>query len=291
MARIVDAYLLENKKKKLISLSNISATDYSDKFKGKLYCTTPNCSAKLSYVYRDNFGSHFRTWRESPHAEHCIYYFEKTKSREGRRREGLITGTVSDDRIRNSLRDAFALEMMTEEQRKSKLERDREKRRLRKERYKTKSSKDAQPAQKVVTNPDEISRNTPSIGFKLYKKSADALKESDIGQTRTVIGNLIEVQEKGNNALVRIQKKGIVVDVKFEEAFFAANNRYKGMFHYINRYLNDMGDLFFAATGEVRVNKNTSNYDVVVFNSIGFLIHGKSLEGIAAEYAIIDNDR
>lgn len=291
LVSIYEAYYMGNNKKELIDINNINAADYNNKYKGHLYCTTTNCTAKLSYVFRDNNSDHFRTWRESPHIETCLYYFEKTRSREGRRTEGQVIGLASDERIIRSLREAFALEMMTEAEKVKRLERDREKRRTKRERDKIRGSKDSTPAHRIVSNPDEIDETTLTDGFRLFKKNADALKEGDIGQTRTVTGILKRVKiNNSTNTVIVVEKNKIKVDIKFEEAFFAANNRYIGMFHYLERYFNDFNNLVFSATGEVRFNETTGRYEIVVFNSVGFLIHGKMLERIAADYSIADDE-
>ncbi len=289
MVSIYEAYYIENGKQELININNITVADYVDRYKGNLYCTMPNCSAKLSYVSRENHSDHFRTWRESPHVETCLYFFEKIKTREGRRIAGETTGIVSDERIKRSLLEAFALEMMSEEQRKLMREKEREKRK-RRARNKIRGSEEATPAQRIISNPKDIDENTQSGGFRLYKKGADALSEKDIGETRTVTGKLKRIKIEGSkNVLIEIEKNTKKVEIMFEEAFFAANNRYTGMFHFIERYLNDYGELLFSATGEVRKNKKNERYEVVVFNSVGFLIHGKNLESIATEYAMEDN--
>ncbi|PAD25237.1 hypothetical protein CHH62_13190 [Niallia circulans] len=291
MVSIYEAYYRDNDKQELVDINNITVDDYNNKYKGHLFCTTTNCTAKLSYVTRDNNANHFRTWRESPHIESCIYFFEKTKSREGRRTEGEVTGTASDERIKRSLREAFALEMLSEAERNKRLERDREKRRIRRERERIRGARDISPVHRIVTNPDEINETTLSDGFRLFKKNADALQERDIGQTRTVTGILKNVViNNSTNCTVDIEKNNIKVSIKFEEAFFAANNRFIGMFHYIERYFNENNGLLFSATGEVRYNQKSNQYEIVVFNSIGFLVHGKSLESIAAEYSIMDNE-
>ncbi len=291
MVSIYEALYKEEISQELIDIKNLNPVNYNEKYKGKLYCTTKHCPAKLSYISRNNGSDHFRTWRESPHIESCLYYFEKNKTRGGRRTEGFITGTASDERIRRSLREAFALEIMSDEERKNRLERDRERRRTKREREKIRGAKDFMPEQRIVSNPEEIDETTAIDSFRLFKKNADSLKDTDIGQTRTVTGRLKKVGINNlMNVVVQIEKHRIKVDIKFEEAFFAVNNRYKGLFSYLDRYYKDNDEIIFSATGEVRHSEITERYEIVVYTSVGFLIHGRSLESISAEYAIRDNE-
>jgi hypothetical protein len=291
LVSIYEALYKEEISHELIDIKDLNPVTYNEKYKGNLYCTTKHCSAKLSYVSRNGISDHFRTWRESPHIETCLYYFEKNKSRGGRRTEGLISSTASDERIKRSLREAFALEMMSDEQKQKRLERDRERRRAKRDREKIRGTKDLKPEQRIVSNPQEIDETTSNDSFRLFKKNADNLQGTDIGQTRTVTGKFKKVGINNiTNVVVQIEKNTINVDIKFEEAFFAVNDRYIGLFPYLDRYHRDNAGMIFSATGEVRYSEITERYEIVVYTSVGFLIHGKSLESIAADYAIRDND-
>ncbi|EJR73258.1 hypothetical protein IK7_05764 [Bacillus cereus VD156] len=292
MVSIYEAIYKEKDTQELIYIESVNPGNYVNKYREKLYCTTENCSAKLTYVHKENNGDHFRTWRDSPHIESCLFYFEKVNAREGRRNEGQVTGVVSDERIKKSLKDAFLFEMMSEEQKRRNRERDKERRRRKKEREKINERKKTIPVQRIVSNPDEINENLVTSGIRLYKKSADALKEKDLGDTRTVTGQLKRIQINGNNnVVIEVEKNNVQVDIKFEEAFFAANKRYSGMFHYIERYLYEHRNLIFSATGQVRFSETNNRYEIVVFNSVGFLIHGKTLDAIAVEYVLRDNTK
>jgi len=290
LVSIYEALYKEEDRQELININNLNPVTYNEKYKGNLYCTITNCTAKLSFVSRNGISNHFRTWRESPHIETCLYYFEKTKSREGRRTEGRVTGYASDERIKKSLREAFVLEMMSEEQRRKRLERDRERRRKR-EREKIRGTKDITPEHRIASNPEEIDETTVTDSFRLFKKSADMLKETDLDHTRTVTGKLKKVEiNNPENVVIQVEKNNVDVDIKFEEVFFAVNNHYKGLFRFLDRFFRENINLIFSATGEVRYSKITERYEIMVYTSVGFLVHGKTLESIAAEYTIRDNE-
>ncbi|WP_226674930.1 hypothetical protein [Mesobacillus jeotgali] len=287
MSSITEAYYKNNDQIQIINISDVTAGDYTDKYKGKLYCTTNSCTAQLSYVYREGNRSYFRTWRESPHTEQCIYYFEKLKDRSGNRHKGYQDGIVSQEQIRRSLREAFENENMSITERNDRREKQREAR-IRRNRERIRRGSTEQPAHRIVSDPSRITDDTTRTGVRLYKRDADALKEVDLGQTRTVTGILKSIEYGESNAVMRIEKNRKNVTIKFEEVFFSTNLQYRGMFHHIKRFMEEYDEIIFSATGEVRTNKS-GEYELIVFDGIGFLIHGRSLASLASEYAIRDN--
>ncbi|UZJ78763.1 hypothetical protein [Fictibacillus sp. KU28468] len=288
MARIIEAIYKDENRDQLISISDITSGDYSEKFKGKLFCTTPNCSAQLSFVALPGNRSHFRTWRESPHTEQCLYYFVKTRERATNGRNGYEDGTVSQEQITRSLREAFELENMSDIERNKKQEKERNARKPKNRAKTTKGGNDS-PAQRIVSDPNKINENMKNTGTRLYKRDVDALKDTDIGQTRTVTGKAKDIEFKDSYAAVIVEKNGVTVPVKFEEAFFSLNPQYQGLFHNIERFMKENDEVILNATGEVRKNKKSEEFEVIVFNGLGFLIHNRTLQTLAAEFAIRDS--
>lgn len=288
MAIITEALYKKKDQQQIINIGEITAGDYRDIYKSNLFCTTNGCNAQLSYVYKQNNSSYFRTWRESPHIEQCIYYFEKTNVRTGNRQNGYQDGIVSREQILRSLKEAFEFENMSVAKRNEKREKEREAR-IRRNRNRIRSGSNEQPAQRIVSDPSKITEDARA-GTRLYKRDADALKDTDLGQTRTVTGILKRIEYSELNAVIQIEKNKKTVTIKFEEAFFAINTHYQGMFHHIERFVNEYDDIVFSATGEVRAKTVSGEYELIVFDGIGFLIHGRSLESLASEYAIRDNE-
>jgi hypothetical protein len=285
MARITEALLKDQNR--FLSINDITPGEYSDQFKGSLFCTTTHCPAQLSYVYRENNRSHFRTWRESKHLEQCIHYFEKVNERASNRRNGIIEGTVTSAQIKRSLQEAFENEMMSDRERDLKRQKDRENR-ARRQRERVVKRETQSPDIRGVTDPNRINDDTNSIGTRLYKKDADALKEKDIGETRTVTGKLKNITYSESSAVIKIEKNNKIVLVKFEEVFFAINPQYSGLFHHIERFLSENKNTILNATGEVRINKRNKQYELAIFDGVGFLIQGRTIQSLASEYAMRD---
>ncbi|MGG0776925.1 hypothetical protein ABE060_17085 [Bacillus rugosus] len=285
MVSIYEAVYINGKEKALISLDDINTEDYLQKYREKLFCTTTNCKAKLSYVNRPGNRSHFRTWRESQHSESCIHFFEKKGGRIGVKQSGVQTGSVSTDQMRRSVREAFELEMLSEEERVRRREADRKKRQNRTQRRKVTNTIE-QPEIRIVTDPTEKTEDSNGVNGRLYKRNADALKETDLGHTRTVTGIVKSVKTGKNSAQVRVYKNGRFVNIKFEEAFFAATPQYEGLFHYIDRFAEENNNVIFCAVGEIRRSKQSGEFEIVVFDREGLLIHGRTLPSLAASYSI-----
>ncbi|MES5056374.1 hypothetical protein ACOTSX_08270 [Bacillus velezensis] len=285
MVSIYEAIYNNGKEKVLINLDDINMEDYLKKYRGKLFCTTTSCKAKLSYVNRPGKRSHFRTWRESPHSQSCIHFFEKEDGRIGVRQSGVQNGSVSTDQMRKSVREAFELAILSEEERVRRRESDRQKRQSRKQRRKVTANVE-QPAIRIVTDPAKKTEDSNRVNGRLYKRNADALRETDLGHTRTVTGIVKSVETGKKSAQVRVYKNGIFVNIKFEEAFFASVPQYEGLFHYISRFATENTNVIFCAVGEVRHSKQNGEFELVVFESEGLLIHGRTLPSLAASYSI-----
>ena len=107
MVSIYEALYKEEISHELIDIKDLNPVTYNEKYKGNLYCTTKHCSAKLSYVSRNGISDHFRTWRESPHIETCLYYFEKKiKKWTHKKKQALIDGDFNRLQILSECRNA-----------------------------------------------------------------------------------------------------------------------------------------------------------------------------------------
>ncbi|MDQ0205228.1 hypothetical protein [Alkalicoccobacillus murimartini] len=165
MARITEALLKDQNR--FISINDITPGEYSDQFKGNLFCTTPSCPAQVSYVYKENNRSHFRTWPDSKHLEQCMFFFEKVNERASNRRNGTIEGTVTSTQIKRSLQEAFDNEIMSDMERDLRRQKDRENR-ARRQRERVVRAETQSPEVRGVTDPNRINDDTNNVGTRLY---------------------------------------------------------------------------------------------------------------------------
>lgn len=288
MSSIYTAIYRSNNKEEAIDLFAINPENYYRTFKNKLFCSEPNCFAKLSYVAMPGNikRSYLRKWRNSPHSENCIHYTEEVKNGTRKRRSGVTIAIASEEQISRSLKRALELELMSEEEREKRKEEDRRKRDNRIRRN-SGNNKSEQLSIELVTNPEETATASyEAKGGRLLTRNIDALKDGDLWKTRTVIGSFSNLEHTKERTIIRVVRNGNFLDIKFEEAFFAAAPEYREMFHLIERFAKENEQTIILATGEVRRNEEKNEFSVSVFDKTGLSVHGKRLVDLAREYSL-----
>lgn len=288
MVTIYTAIYRNNSKEKIIELLAINSENYYKKYRNKLFCSEPRCFAKLSYVAMPGKTkrSYLRKWKNSPHSESCLHYTEEVKSGARKSIIGATTAIASEEQISRSQNHAFTLEMMSEEEKEKQREEERRKRDKRTRRN-SGNKKSEQLSIELVTNPEEVATaSNEAKGARLLKRNIDALKDKDLGKTRTVIGSFIELIHTEEKIIIRVEKNGSYLDMKFEEAFFSAAPDYREMFHLIQRFARENEQVIIIATGEVGRNEVKNEFSVRVFDKMGLSVHGKRLVDLAREYSL-----
>lgn len=288
MATIYTAIFRNDNKEEEIDLFALTPEKYYKTYKNNLFCSEADCFAKLSYVVMpgNKKRSYLRKWRNSPHSENCIHYTEEVRDGIRKLRSGETLAIASEDQIRRSLKQGYELELMTEEEREKRKEENRRKRnnRIRSNSGKNKSE---QLSIVLVTNPEEATEAlNEGKGGKLLKRNIDALATGDLWKTRTIIGYYSDLEHSKERTVIRVVKNGSFLDIKFEEAFFAAAPEYQEMFHLIERFAKENDGIIIVATGEVRRNEEKNEFSVSVFDRNGLSVHGKRLVDLAREYAL-----
>nr|WP_278430426.1 hypothetical protein [Brevibacillus laterosporus] len=264
--------------------NQIELESYEKFYKGNLYCTTNQCNARLVYVYKVGTTGFLRTWQFDNHIDDCIYKFERIAGRKGINVEYTLNVELSEERKNRSLKEAFKQALLTEEER----EQIRIKRKN-KRKNPTTDKTELGPKITLVRN-DGISEDEAKTegvrGRNLLKREAHALKESDVGQLRTLFGNIKGLEYSSSGAMITIENKNKFVYVKFEEAFIANSPNDLGLFHFIERYCKEIKHkALFVGIGQVQESKDGKAYDFIVFHGNEFTVHGMSLRTLAAKYA------
>jgi hypothetical protein len=188
-----------------LRVSEIDSESYNKYYKGHLFCTTPNCEARLEFVYSTSKPSYFRTWKHDNHIENCIYQFERVEGRDGINTQYTIDVEISPERKRKALKEAYRLSQMTEEE----LEQRREKRNPNRKKPKTVGKKQKE-ALNIVLNKNDNESSSESSGRRgpnLLKRNADALNDSDVGKARVLIGFIKDVQYTESSTIIRYREK------------------------------------------------------------------------------------
>lgn len=276
MAKIFDALYKTATDETIVNLTSLKPKKYREKYRGNLYCSTPNCSARITYVMRAGNKNHFRTWRGTIHSKDCEYYSEKITERIGTRTSYVDYIYLSDDQMSRSMKEAYLQELMTPE------EKELAKQKLKNPRKRTGTLEgNEQISFELTTDPEHKDKSQAGQKARLYRRNVDALTSRDIGLTRTVIGEYVEADLSTERPLVRIKKNGVYANVLFEEAFFAENSA--GLERLIN--ISKYADIYILpmiiVIGEVRQNLVLNEYEIALFEYKALRVDGKSLDSLA----------
>lgn len=281
MAKIFDALYKTATDETIVNLTSLTPKKYREKYRGNLYCSTPNCSAMITYVMRAGNKNHFRTWRGTIHSKDCEYYSEKTTGIIGTRTSHVDYIYLSDDQMSRSMKEAYLQELMTPE------EKELAKQKLKNPRKRTGTLEgNEQISFELTTDPEHKDKSQAGQKARLYRRNVDALTTRDIGLTRTVIGEYVEADFSTERPLVRIKKNGIYANILIEEAFFAENPLGRGRLSSITRYTEIFASPLIVAVGEIRQSLVLEEFELALFDYKAFRVDGKSLDSLAVGEAM-----
>ena len=284
--RILSAiYLDKDGVTKEIHPREITARIYENKLKGKLYCPTENCPAKISFSSGKT--AHFRTWRFDEHSRDCLFYFDRIPMSLGRNTTNIISVEITYNRRQNALQDAFVQMNLTEEEKEI--------------RQKNRAATGARKKERAVTN---ARRNESSIQMVLFegdlyedelllrrrnisKRFVDEITSSDIGEIRLIMGNLKSIQQLGEVAEMVIENNKETITVVFEEAFTAErlNSSYLKKFWSIERLADQHGQVQFTGIGDVRENVRRNRLELAIYMGSDFRVNNWDMFVLAGRFA------
>ncbi|MCG0050438.1 hypothetical protein [Priestia aryabhattai] len=281
---ITSAIYKHEGKIKEIQSNNKDLQENTLTYKGHLFCTTPNCNARLVYVHRTAKASYFRTWQKDDHLHNCIFMFERVENRLGKNTENTLNVEISRSRKKEALNDAYRKSQMTEQDLEEERKRNRDRKKSKKN-PKSKGKENSTAVNMVMKDgiQEEEAKTRGHRGPHLLKRNANALTEKDIGKPRLVIGFIKDIEYTEATATITIEKNNSTVYVKFEEVFFANSPEHLGLFHFIEKYMKKNENVILTAIGDVR--KPKDNYEVVVYDGEEFRIENMTLITLAARYA------
>lgn len=275
MAKIFETIYRTTEQELPISLNNLTSKNYRNKYKGYLFCSTENCSSMISYVSLTGNKSYLRTWRNNVHAKHCIHHSEKILEKKGKSSSGVVFGLITEEQMTRSLREAFAMEILTDEERELRRIENLLKTRSPKKKQVSRNSEQLTIA--LAVDPLDIDKATKDVKGRLLKRDADALSIKDINQTRTVIGIFEEGEYSSSRPIIRVQKNDVFVNFLFEEAFFSETEEYRRMLPLVSQYAKENGTTIIIVTGRVKESEETGEFEVAVFDRRGLSIQVNTL--------------
>ncbi|UKS26049.1 hypothetical protein LOZ80_31595 [Paenibacillus sp. HWE-109] len=281
MAILSARFIVDGQFNREYTTSQIDSQLYQNTLRDYLYCPTPNCPSRVSYINRRR--PFLKTWNGDDHDPNCIHAFERLRGRVGVDTTRFINVELSPERKKRALKEALAQYNMTEEE--------REQQRLKKVNRRnnpTTVEKTSQPSAKLVLVNGDITVGEEKTGFRgpnLPKRTPDMLKDSDEKRPRLIMGLVKDVKLLGSTAEIIIVEKGIDIHVKFEEVFHVNSPTFSGLFHLINRYLSDVKRVVFTGIGETKLSSDGTHYELSVFYGEDFEVNGMMLTVLAAHYA------
>lgn len=284
MATIHSALYKKDGKVKELTLTDFKSLEDKLKYKRYLFCALPKCGARLVYVHCTSRPSFFRTWKNDDHDKNCIYYFERSDGRAGISTEQVINVELSSERKKKALNRAFQKVQLSE----AEIEERNKKRAKRKQSPRSRGKNKSVSVNPVMSNgvgEEEITAKG-TRGPNLLIRDIEGLRDSDIGKARLLIGDICSISYESKRAIIILKQNKTKLKVKFEEAFFANSPNLEGLFHYIERFINEYENPLFTAVGEVRyVSENQEQFEFYVYGGEEFRIHNMTLPSLAAFYS------
>lgn len=249
----------------------VTVYSYEEKHKEFLFCTTPNCNARMCHVYLNAFGyAIFRNRSHEQHSLDCKYYTDTKKSRRGIKKQGEAFALVSKDQKRNSLKRAIGLLLMTDEEKEAERKKRKEQHKKRKNTQEEIKENTLKPEVKNVLNRNDenSSKIDNTIKSRLKpSKSCDRINDKDVETNKTVYGFLESINYNQHTATITINLNSISFDFKFEEAFSNNSKGALGYFHYIKRYMKEYEKVPFSALGEIRGRNKNGKFESAVLDA------------------------
>lgn len=255
----------------------MTTRDYEDIYQGNLFCPTEGCNARI--VYSGGMRPHYRTWNNDNHVTGCIHEFERLPIRRGTSTDDTLSVDISYDRRQNAIRDAIRLMRMSDEE----IEEERERRAsYRNSRPRQTTNTSTSGGTNVVSTLGGGESTETNVGFRgrnLSKRYVDGISQSDIGEIRLVMGELVNIDSIDEVANLYIARNEVQLKVVFEEAFIAepTNARYLNNFGLIERYLDNYLEVEFVGIGEIRRNTRTQELELVIYQGTDFKVDGDDL--------------
>nr|WP_106779561.1 hypothetical protein [Lysinibacillus timonensis] len=276
--RILTARYITEDDIKIIRLREISKKKYDAIYKGKLYCPTENCSAKLSFC--SGRKAHYKTWRLSNHSSDCIYHLDRSGTRTVIGLDRKITITISTKRKHDALIRAYKSMVLSENEETMNVQ-------VKKIKMKNKSPKkdgavNEQFVQLKLFGGELDEGNTYFKGKKLLSKFVDAISTTDIGQVRLIKGFVKDVELLDSVAEITVGYQHEEIKIIFEERFKneSLNRSYLDKFWALKELLTIEKVVVFNGVGEVRIDKN-GGYELSVSLGSDIRLNGEDLYNIA----------
>lgn len=291
-SRMVSARFIKNGVEKKINLSDLTETEYQEKYRGYLFCPNPNCNAKVIFVYSELVKKHFRTYRPvrseegtiiSQHIPDCEYSVEhELTERERRRRDPNYKIAISSEHMLGTLKRVHDKLVNPQKSKKEKEALGTAPKRP--------SSKSKVTSQRSATGVAGLTSNGAIEGTgrepSVYHRSINELGDRDYFYTRAVDGYINDMVFGENYTYINlIRNDNKKARVLFSEAFTVNSPGIDTMLYknYIDIY-KKKGNVPLVCIGDV--GKDDYDISIVIDSWEALMINGKRYYGIVNELQI-----
>lgn len=252
--RITEARFVNNDSVTVIGLNQMTVHSYENQYKGKLFCPTPTCNARITFCAGPT--PYYKTWNLDDHSDSCLHKFDRIPIRRGTQTAEVISVDIGRKRRNDALNEAFKLSLMSDEE-KEKLK-ERRKASKRSKQNTTGDGKLIKPSVQTTLFGGEEEEKIKIRGRNIMKRDVDRITQNDIGEIRLVTGFVEELERLDSVATFYVEKNGASIKVVFEEAFIAEpeNKAFLNNFHVPKEYIQAKGKTIFNGIGEIRKKKD-----------------------------------
>ena len=255
---------------KIVTLGEITKKKYEANYKGKLYCPTENCGAKVSFS--SGKSAHYKTWRFSKHYSECTYHFERT-------RKTMVYGLanrnlflISKERKHSALLRAYKTMIEGEKELPTNTP-------INAPGDKIKPIRKYEQLKLFDLNGEE---NKLRYRGKLFSRFVHTIQPSDVGNIRLIKGYVKDIELYDDVAEMIVGYDDKEMTISFEERFQKEplNKSYLNKFWAIVELLNKEKQIIFTGVGEVREDRET-DYNLSIYLGSDFKVNGEDLFNIA----------
>ncbi|MBM7607510.1 hypothetical protein JOD29_000747 [Lysinibacillus composti] len=261
----------------IVTLKQITKKKYEAIYKGKLFCPTENCPAKVSFC--SGRKKYYKTWRFSNHSPDCIYHLDRSGRRSVKGLNEYMTMNMGSKRKQNALMRAYksmvdpdSIEISVPTS-------------VQKPKHNKSPQKDGEVKERSVQMKlfgGEMDEDGSVVkGKKLLSRFVNEIGPSDMGQHRVIKGVVkkIDVIDTVAEILVGYHEKEI--KVIFEESFKKDpfNKSYLNKFWAVKKLLKN-DKIVFSGVGKVRQGQE-NEYELSISLGSDFKLNGEDLYNIA----------
>ena len=275
--RISKAKLITEDDIKMIPIRQMTKRKYSTAYKGKLYCPTEHCTAKLSYCSGKK--GYYKTWRYSNHSPTCPFNLERDGIRHVGSENIKLEVNISKRHKQNALMRAYK-SMIIDEQITPKFEQN------------SNAVKNSSP-RKVKTNASEAAQMTlfggtideefaKTKGKKLLSRFVNEIGPTDIGKNRIIKGFIKDIELLDSAAELIVGYQNEEMTIVFRENFKTVplNISYLNKFWAIKEWMSHLKTVNFIGVGEVQLTKD-NKYELSITMGTDFKVDGEDLYNLA----------